>query len=374
MRVLYVSKAMVASAYRDKLHALAALVELQAVVPERWDSRGVEPASDAEPWLRTARTRGRSHNHFHTYVGARRLIALAAADLVHIDEEPYSAVTAQLARHCRRRGIPFVFFAWQNLPKRIPAPFRALRRYVFTHAAGGIAGTAAAADVLRGWGYEGPLAVIPQMGVDAGRFHPDAAARRQARLHIGAMDGDFVVGFGGRIVREKGVHVLAHAVAGLDCGRLLVLGAGPERAALEREAARAGIAERIHFAGPVPSSQMPLWLPACDVLVLPSLTTRTWAEQFGRVLIEAMACGVPVIGSDSGEIPGVIGDAGIVVPEGDAVALRSALVRLSSSPAERALLSERGRRRVLQHYTNAGIADRTVAFYREIVRAGVAAT
>ena len=72
----------------------------------------------------------------------------------------------------------------------------------------------------------------------------------------------------------------------------------------------------------MPSTEVPAVLRALDVLVLPSLTTPSWKEQFGRVLQEAMACAIPVVGSDSGEIPHVIGDAGLVTPEGDAAALR----------------------------------------------------
>jgi len=369
VRVLYVSKAMIVSAHRDKLRALAGRVELDAVVPERWGPQRAA-ARDDEPWLRTAAARGHGHNHTHLYRGAGRLVRRDAIDLVHIDEEPYSAVTAQLARHCRNGRVPFVFFAWQNLPKRIPGPFRALRRYVFSRAAGAIAGTASAADVLRAWGYEGALAVIPQMGVDTGRFHADPEARAAIRRRIGARETDFVIGFGGRLVREKGVHLLLEAVAGMDGARTLLMGDGPERTALERAAARSGAADRIHFAGAIASDEMPRWLAACDVLALPSLTTNAWAEQFGRVLVEAMACDVTVIGSDSGEIPRVIGDAGRVVPEGDVAALRATLSRLAASPAERAELAARGRRRVIERYTNEHIVDRTVAFYREVLSNG----
>jgi len=368
VRVLYVSKAMAVPAYRDKLRALGGLVELRAIVPERWGAQSAEPRDD-EPWLRTARAHAHGHNHLHVYSRARRLLEQNPADLVHIDEEPYSAVTAQLARHCHRRRVPFLFFAWQNLAKRIPAPFRALRRYVFERAAGGIAGTAAAMTVLRGWGYDGDLAVIPQMGIDPVRFRPDRAARAATRRRIGVGEDDFVVGFGGRLTGEKGVHVLLDAVAGIDGAVLLFMGDGPERAPLERSARRAGAADRVRFAGSVSSEEMPRWLVACDVLVLPSLTTRGWAEQFGRVLVEAMACGVTVVGSDSGEIPRLIGDAGLIVPEGDAAALRASLVRLRTSPAERARLAERGRRRAGHEYGNACIAARTAAFYRELLNA-----
>jgi glycosyltransferase involved in cell wall biosynthesis len=89
-------------------------------------------------------------------------------------------------------------------------------------------------------------------------------------------------------------------------------------------------------------------MSCCDALVLPSLTTPRWKEQFGRVLPEAMACGVPVIGSTSGNIPAMIGDAGIVVPEGDAGAVAAALRSLEESPERHARLAAAGRRRVVE--------------------------
>jgi len=100
---------------------------------------------------------------------------------------------------------------------------------------------------------------------------------------------------------------------------------------------------------------------------LPSLTRPNWKEQFGRVLIEAMACGVPVIGSDSGEIPNVIGDAGLIFPEGDIVALRDSIARMLADPERRARYAEAGRQRVLAEFTQAQIAAATVRVYREIL-------
>jgi glycosyltransferase involved in cell wall biosynthesis len=97
------------------------------------------------------------------------------------------------------------------------------------------------------------------------------------------------------------------------------------------------------------------------------LTRRNWKEQFGRVLVEAMASGVPVIGSDSGAIPGVIGDAGLVVPEGDVAALHGALCRLRDDPHLRRELAQRGRQRALAHFTHQQIAAATVEVYRQMM-------
>jgi glycosyltransferase involved in cell wall biosynthesis len=112
---------------------------------------------------------------------------------------------------------------------------------------------------------------------------------------------------------------------------------------------------------------MPDFYRSIDTLVLPSITRPNWKEQFGRVLIEAMACGVPPVGSESGEIPNGIGDGGLTFPEGDADSLRERLVRLARQPALRARLGERGRERVLACYTHRRIAEQTYAFYHRLV-------
>jgi glycosyltransferase involved in cell wall biosynthesis len=169
-------------------------------------------------------------------------------------------------------------------------------------------------------------------------------------------------------VEGKGVHILLRAVAGLyGRWRLHILGSGPQKAQLERLAAELGIAEQVRFEEPIPSTQMPDYYSQLDALVLPSLTRPNWKEQFGRVLIEAMACKVPVVGSDSGEIPNVIGDAGLVFPEGDVQALQDKLYQLMADPALREELAHRGRERVLAHYTQAQVAAKTYQVYREVL-------
>jgi glycosyltransferase involved in cell wall biosynthesis len=367
VKVLYVSKALVTGAYRDKLHALESYCDVLAIVPSVWNGTAVDPVQSGER-IELADTVLHGHNHFHLYRDVGDFIDRARPDLVHIDEEPYSAVTAQIARQCRHRSIPCCFFAWQNIRKRIPPPFGILRSYVFRTARGGIAGTAAAAEVLRSWGWRGPLAIIPQFGVDPERFRPDAMARARIRERLEA-GTRFVLGYGGRLVTEKGVHLLIPAVASNRNVMLLLVGDGPERQRLLEAARSAGIADRVHVTGHIASREMPEWLNAMDALVLPSLTGRGWMEQFGRVLVEAMACGVPVIGSRSGEIPAVIGEAGVTVAEGDAVALSGAVARLEASPAERKNLAARGRARVQTHFTQAHIAQRTYGFYRDLLEA-----
>ena len=192
--------------------------------------------------------------------------------------------------------------------------------------------------------------------------------RRQEFLPFAPSPGTFVIGYVGRLVEQKGLRVLVQAAAGLPGDwRLLLVGDGPLRGELEQQASALGIADRLHIAPAVPSTEVPRWLNMCDCLVLPSLTRPNWKEQFGRVLVEAMACQVPVIGSDSGEIPHVIGEAGLVAGEGDADALRQRLLQLMGDEVLRRRLAELGRRRVLACYTQARIALATCSFYRSVL-------
>jgi glycosyltransferase involved in cell wall biosynthesis len=175
-----------------------------------------------------------------------------------------------------------------------------------------------------------------------------------------------VVGFLGRFVPEKGLAVLTAALDRAAAPwRALIVGSGPEEAAIRRWAhAQSGRAAVVTGAG---HADVPGWLNAMDVLCAPSLTRPSWREQFGRMLIEAMASGVPVVASDSGEIPAVVGDAGVVVPEGDAPAWTRALDALLGDPARRSALAAAGRARAESTYAWPVVARRHLAFFEELV-------
>jgi glycosyltransferase involved in cell wall biosynthesis len=181
-----------------------------------------------------------------------------------------------------------------------------------------------------------------------------------------------VVGFVGRLVEEKGGAVLLDALAHIDgVWQLDILGDGPDKPALVEQARRLHIADRITF-GTLPSTRMPGYYQGIDALVVPSLTRPNWKEQFGRVIVEAMSCGVPVIGSASGNIPDVMGDAGLIVPEGDSAALAERLHQVMRSPDLRRDLAAQGRQRVLDRYTQAQVAAQTVAVYHAMLHNGPA--
>lgn len=160
--------------------------------------------------------------------------------------------------------------------------------------------------------------------------------------------------------------VEATADLGIDCD-LLFVGSGPVKDRIIERAKQAGSTANLVFVETVPMDEVGAYFNCMDVLALPSLTTSQWKEQFGRVLTEAMACGVPVVGSDSGAIPEVIGDAGLIFREGDAADLQSKLRTLATNLELRSKLAQLGRDRVMQHYTQERIADRTYEVYRRLV-------
>ncbi|MGQ9628110.1 MAG: glycosyltransferase [Anaerolineae bacterium] len=362
-----ISKACVVAAYRKKLEELARLgegeMELTLIVPPSWrDERGSLPLERASPEgyeILVEKMALNGHFHLSFYPGLGQRLRQLRPDLVHIDEEPYNLATFQAMRLAGSLGARAIFFTWQNLYRRYPPPFNWVESYNFRHAACAIAGSREAEEVLRRKGYKGTVAVIPQFGVDPEVFRPRPRAEK----------GPFSIGYVGRLVEEKGVDLILRAVAGLDGEwRLRILGHGPERAKLGKLAARLNIEKRVTFEPALPSKEMPGFLSGLDVLVLPSRTRPNWKEQFGRALVEAMACGVPVIGSDSGEIPHVIGEAGLVFPEEDVEGLRAFLQELMKNPARLAELSRKGRARVLAHYTQRKIASATYRVYLACLR------
>lgn len=378
MRVVMVSKAVIVGAYQRKLEELARLpgVELTALAPPVWrDSRG-------ETHLERTFVEGYQlietpialNGHFHAYFYPElsRELSQLQPDIVHIDEEPYNLAAWQAMRWAVRHDRPALFFTWQNLDRRYPPPFNWMERYNYRHAAHAIAGNHEATEVLQAKGYRGPVTVIPQFGIDPELFSPSSTPDGFAR----PTDARLVVGYAGGLLPEKGVDLLLQAVAtcnqawggsqGQVCSLALV-GAGQQRPALEMQANRLGIDSQVRFLGKISSTDMPAFYHSIDVLAVPSQTMPNWKEQFGRVLIEAMACGVPVVGSDSGEIPNVIGDAGLIFPEGDAAALADCLEFLAQDPDLRSVLGYRGRQRVLAQFTHQCVAQATYEIYRSIM-------
>ena len=394
MHVVMISKALVIGAYHTKLKHLAAQpgVELTAIVPPSWrDERGelkLERTTSDGYNLIVTPLRFNGNFHLHYYARLDRLLTQLKPDLVHIDEEPYNLATFLAMRSAQRLGACTVFFSWQNLIRAYPPPFSWFERYTLRHAAAGIVGNADSVRVWRTKGYRGPLTVIPQVGVDPDLLKPldrnrdfttETVLQSNGRIPVSSAEtsllpdgrtpgsSTFVVGYAGRLVEEKGLDILLNALRDLGGEwQADLLGSGPDQPRLVELARRLHIADRVRFLPWMPSAQIAGYYRSLDVLVLPSRSQSNWKEQFGRVLVDAMACGVPVIGSTCGEIPHVIGDAGLIFPEGDAAALCEHLRTLRSNRSLHRDLAQRGRQRVLDCFTQEHIARQTYEVYQSV--------
>jgi glycosyltransferase involved in cell wall biosynthesis len=370
MRVTLLSKALVAGAYQRKCELIAAHpdIELTVLTPPAWGDSQLERAHTNGYELRAIPIQFNGNFHLHHYPTLAGELARTQPDVFHIDEEPYNLATWLAVRgvgalRALRPLSKTVFFSWQNINRRYPPPFSWMERDVLAKADAAIVGSEAAKRVWRAKGFRREMFVIPQFGVDERLFAP---------LPEGGVGGGgkpFTIGYAGRLVHEKGVDLLLRALAGLPPeARLVIVGKGDRESDLRSLAAELNLSDRVQFCGAAPSSHMPQVYHRFDALAAPSRTLPNWKEQFGRVLIEAMACGVPVIGSRCGEIPNVIGDAGLLFDEEDADGLRAHLLSLMRQPRLREELAQRGRARVLAHYTMKRIADETVEVYRTLFR------
>lgn len=346
--------------------------DVTAVAPRRYqgDLRFIELETDGTDVASLVPVTAHLTRYNHAFVygaAVARLLRKEPWDLIHLWEEPFVFSAAEVAR-LAPRDTPLVFTTYQNLDKRYPPPFSAIERYVVRRARGWIAGgELIASTLLARPGYAARPHVVLPMGVDPEAFRPDPARRAATRASLGWSDeGPPVVGYTGRFVAEKGVGVLAEALDRVRSPwRALFIGKGP----LERElgAFAARHADRVRIVPAVKHDEVPAFIAAMDVLAAPSLTTPAWREQFGRMIVEAFATGIPVVGSDSGEVPFTVGDGGVIVAEGDIDAWSRELDRLLTSPDLRAALGAKALSRARSTFAWSVVARKTLQFFDEVL-------
>ena len=308
----------------------------------------------------------------HLFAYGWRLKALLAQpwDLIHCWEEPYIVAGGQMAWWAPRRS-PLVFRSAQSLNKSYPPPFNWIEKYSMAHASGWICSGQLVAENLKARpGYAGlPMAQIP-LGTDMSKFRPDSSRGEEVRRRLGWDGaGPPVVGYLGRFVAEKGLALMQRALDQVRSPwRALFVGAGPLEGSLRKWAERHG--DRVRICNGVVHDQVPGYLNAMDIMCAPSQTTPGWKEQFGRMLVEAFASGVAVVGSDSGEIPYVIRDSGIVVGEKDEEGWSRAIAELVENRAARLEFSARGVARASDEFAWPIVARRYLDFFDAVAAGG----
>lgn len=373
--VTLVSHIYLESGYRGKLAHIARNMQLTVVMPRQFQSAyGTYSYDGQQEQLYALRPFGCFYPLF-LRTSTRWLLSsvdlgfrTSRPDIVHVENELHSFSVLQ-ALVCRAFFAPnarTVVFGWANtsMSGLKGLILGLLGRIAIRHIDHFIVGNQAGCSLLLAEGINRErILVMPAVGVDESLFAAVESTERINRRKALAIGVDeLVIGFVGRFVPEKGVLDLL-AAYDLLCARLpdrklrlLFVGNGSLKGNLEARQPRAVVLSPGRRAAALK------YYAVMDVLVLPSRSAPHWREQFGLVLAEAMASGVPVIGSSSGAIPDVIDEAGLVFPEGDVNALAGTLEKVLSNPALCSQLSQRGRERA-RGFGDEAIAQATTALY-----------
>jgi glycosyltransferase involved in cell wall biosynthesis len=311
--------------------------DVTIVLPDRWRHSYAEgyvtprPLAGMEGALRPTRVAFAGRPQRHVYLTSARAVCRGLRpDVAFIEGEPFSLAATQWGHALSRLGIPFGVQCYENIDRQFSLPVRGLRSRVLRKAAFVAARSDSAGRLARKWGAAGEVDLAPPAVPD----WPEVPAVSRPV---------FTVGYAGRLVDSKGLEDLLGAVREMEAPvELVLIGDGEMRAALDGQPIPGSRARVLHG---LSHEEMAAGYAQLDVLVLPSHTTPSWKEQFGRVLVEALWCGVPVVGSSSGEIPWLVEltGGGLLFPEGDIGALAARLSELRRDPALRRRLADTGR-------------------------------
>ncbi|WP_143046411.1 glycosyltransferase [Trichormus sp. NMC-1] len=383
LKVLFVSHAYVVGVNQGKLNAIASLavgiaeinnVEVALLAPSNWKASEWNrlipletPYSHIRTYSAPVLFSGRGGAHIYTPWTLWQVLNDFRPDIVQVEEEVFSLCAYEFAIWSRFTGKPLAIFGWENINRQLSLPRRWISQFVLNTARLVLPGNHDGAEIIRRWGYTGLLEVMPQMGVD-----PEFFVSRQQK----AGNRLFHIGFLGRLTHSKGIDLIFTAAHQLrEQGfnfRVLICGSGESEAKLRQVSQEQGVADWVIWQGAVRHEQAPEVISEFDVLVLPSRTTPEWKEQFGHVLIEAMAMKVPVIGSNSGEIPNVIGREDLVFAEDDTRGLTAILKRMIQEPKWRQEVGNYGFERVNRLYTHQRIAERLIDLWQTILTPKIA--
>ena len=364
MRVLRIYHGGRDPAHRVRDRALVvAGVELTTVVPTSWAEGGAEPVLSPEPFevveLPVLRSGDVNRHRYADPAALRQVYDRVRPDLVDVHEEPFAAVTRQWLG-VLPVGVPVVGYTAQNIDKRWPPPFAQWETAALRRLAGVYPCSRQAASVLRGKGYRGLLEVLP-LGVDG------TTLRAGDQRHD---DPEWTLLLVGRLVPEKGVREAVEVLARVRRtrpARLVVVGRGPEGDAVPALARDLGVADHVEVVPWVDAQALAELYRSAHVALLPSRATRTWVEQFGRVITEGQASGAVVVGWTSGSIPEV--GAGLVplAPEGDVAGLADRVLELAADREKYDDLRARGLARSVE-LAWPEVGRRQAAFYDQAAR------
>lgn len=368
IRVLRIAHASLTPALRGRERGIVQKfpeIEMEVITTPRWHEAGVDVEAipdDLFP-VKSARTFLSKHIQLFAYDPLPIIKSLREfrPHIIDMNHEPYSVPCAEILTLRNRFApeTPIVMQTAQNIYKNYPLPFSLLEKRALRRISAAYMCSETTREVLEAKGFDKPMRIVP-FGVDLEMFEFKPHEKREV----------LTIGYVGRLLPAKGLMTLADALAKIksDQWNLLVVGDGEERPKVEKRLVEYSLLERARFTGAVAYENTPDYFRQIDVLVVPTQTTAKIREQFGRVIIEAMACGTAVVGSTSGAIPEVIADAGIIFSENNAESLATELKRLIHNRNLLAILGEKGRKRVETHYTWESVAEKIFSLYCRVLR------
>lgn len=372
MKVLVVSHSYVVGVNQQKIQRLAQLPGISVVLaaPKMWMDMGRKlhleriPGAEFRLYPLTVFWYDHLYIHFYDWFQLLRIFINEKPDVLYIEEEPHSLVAWQVVFIASLFKAKSILLTWENLEVKFPYYKRIIARWVLRNIDAVVGGTSDALDTIRKIGFKGRGFVNPQFGLDEEMFSPKEKGSLRSSL---GLEGKFVVGFIARLTREKGILNLIQAASRLPIDfTLLIVGDGPVKSQAVKLVEELGIESKIIWGGIISHKQLPEYMNCFDIFVLPSIPGASWKEQFGHVVIEAMACKVPVIGSDCGAIPELIGAGGLIFPAGDEARLAGHIKSLHGDPGLRKMLGERGRQRVLENYSDGVIVQKLYSIIKEV--------
>lgn len=289
-------------------------------------------------------------------------------DAVYVAEEPYSISCFQALNSALPHTKAIGFYSAQNIKKDYPYMFRKMEQFVYEHSSLAVSISKDVTKVLRDKGFKNKVCEMP-LGVDEEHFIISSQLREETRKRLNIPIEGFVIGYAGRMVKEKGIDLLIRSFEFIQRQKsntyLLLVGRGPLLESMKKLTSKMEIKHKVFFIDDAAHSEMPKWFNCMDVHVLPSITMPNWREQFGRVLIEAAACGIPSIGSSSGEIPFVLESLGMnsVFQEGQETQLANEILNASQKRTR----SEDIRKITIGKYGNKGIANQLINAFEEVI-------
>lgn len=380
MKVIVISHTYITTLNRDKWKVFAQQhpeVSLTLVFPEQWQGNIfqhtasidlTEATANYTPCPLPTHRNGNELLYRYHHTPLYTLIKTIKPHLIYVEQGLHALSFAQVNLYIKMLRLPTktLFFTWVNWQ-----PELSLKSKIFLSiiglfnrfcSSGAIVGNNDAQEILKKNRFKQPIIVLPQLGINQHHFKPAQLAITHKKY----------IGYIGRITAEKGVFYLVRAFMALADmfpeWSLVFIGKGDILHQLHSYVASKQMLHRIEFCDPVPHDAIPTVLHKLSLLVLPSYDTPSWREQFGHVLIEAMACKIPVLGSTAGEIPHVIQDAGLIFQQRNQTDLQGQLSMFMHSQTLRDTLAQRGYERVIQEYTHDVIAQKTFSFWQKIMQ------